>query len=202
VSNFKRIAILSALVALVGCGGDGGGGGGTTTPTEDPPVLGSGVALTSAGGSASGSDEATGGRGGNLIIASGGNLLVGVNGSPLSPELPTAPSSGATVTSWTNVQTINSGTAFIKGTVTASSTGPEATLNITAGDLVIQGSLVVGSSEPDLTINVPSGTVWIQGSIRTGRVDGSANGDEGGHLRINTQNIVFTGSVDTRGEDS
>jgi hypothetical protein len=104
----------------------------------------------------------------------------------------------------THVQTIATGNALINGDVTATTTGTDATLNVMSGDLVINGNLVSGDNgvvETNLILNVPSGAVWILGSIRTGRVDDLNNGDAGGRLQITALRIIFSGSIDTRGED-
>src|SRR5688572_20693106 len=156
------------------------------------------LTLTASGGTGSAGDGGIGGTGGNLDVTALGSIYVGVNAPPLAPAVPTPPTVGESVSSWTDVQTINSGNAILSGTVTASTTGFEATLNVTTGDLVILGTLRSadnGAFETGLTLNVPAGTVWIRGTIRSGRVDGVNDGDEAGLVTINAQRIIFTGTI-------
>jgi len=164
-----------------------------------------GLNYSANGGIASGNAaSAFGGNGGNLGVNPRGNIFVGVNPPTLTPALPSVPNTGTLVTSWTDVQTIDSGNALINGAITAGTTGFQATLNVSTGDLVLNGSLTSadnGGTETDLLINVPAGTAWIRGNIRTGRVDGVSSGDFGGRVTITALRIIFTGTIDTRGED-
>lgn len=212
MSNYgATLAALVGLLLFTGCGGKGGGGGGDAPPPPapppvviPPPELDGGLDVNANGGGATGTTAAVGGRGMSLTVESDGNILIGVSAPPLPPAIPSAPPTGTQVSNWTNAQTIATGDAFINGTVTASTTGSEATLTVTDGDLVINGNLLSddnGAVETNLVLNVPAGTVWILGSIRTGRVDGTESGDSGGSVRISALRIYFTGSIYTRGED-
>jgi hypothetical protein len=205
--NKKAALALLFLLSVSSCGGDGGGdGGGPSTgggSSPEAPIPDNATFISANGGGAAGA-AAFGGRGADLDIISGGNLFVGVTAPPLAPELPTAPAFGTPVGNWTNVQTISTGNAILSGEITALTMGTDATLNITTGDLVIDGTLLAGNNGPvetNLFINVPSGTVWIRGSIRSGRIDSATDGDSAGDVTITALRIVFTGSIDARGED-
>jgi hypothetical protein len=196
--NHTRTVVLGLMVlSVVGCS-DGGDDGDTIISL----VRGS-LTLTASGASGSAGDGGVGGAGGTFDGTASGNIFVGMNPPPLGPAVPTPPTAGDSVASWTDTQTITSGNAILAGTVTASTTGFEATLTVTTGDLVILGTLRSadnGTFETGISINVPAGTVWILGTIRTGRVDGVNNGDEAGLVTINAQRIIFSGTIDGRGE--
>jgi len=126
---------------------------------------------------------------------------VGQNPEPLPPPLPSTPVWGTEVASWSNTQTLTAGNALVNGDITASTNGSSATLEVTEGDLVINGSITV-LSESSLNIHVPSGTVFLHGTIMTGRTDGAADGESSGNVVIIALRIIFTGTIDTRGEDN
>jgi hypothetical protein len=200
--RLNRAMILAALALSLtaGCGDSGS----DTTNIINSLFRGT-LNYTAEGGGASGNaTSAFGGAGGSLGVQSRGNILVGVNPAPLAPALPAVPVTGAAVASWTNIQTINSGNAIVNGAITADTTGTAATLNVSTGDLVINGSITSadnGGIETNLVINVPAGTVWISGTLRTGNVDGTPSGDNGGFVQITALRIIFTGTIDTRGEN-
>ena len=199
--SHHRLGFLSLLALLLvpGCSDSGSDG-----DTIINSLFRGSLNITANGGGSSGASGSTAGNGGSLSVTSGRNLFVGVNPPPLSPALPSVPATGTPVVSWTDTQTLSSGNAVINGNVTAATTGFDATLNVTTGDLIINGTLTSadnGAFETGIVINVPAGTVWIRGTIRTGRVDGVNNGDEAGLLTIFAQRIIFTGTIDGRGED-
>ena len=200
--SLNRVGILVLLSAsmLGGCGDKSSGG-----DTFITSLFRGTLDFTANGGSAGGNLGLTiGGNGGDLTVLSGGNILVGVNPPPLAPALPAAPVTGTVIAGWTNIQTINSGNAIVNGAIIADTTGTNATLNVATGDLVINGSITSadnGGTETNLVINVPAGTVWLSGTIRTGNVDGILNGDNGGFVQITALRIIFTGTIDTRGEN-
>jgi hypothetical protein len=105
------------------------------------------------------------------------------------------------VASWSNTQTFSSGNALVNGDITAGTSDSSATLEVTEGDLVINGSITT-LSETSLNIYVPSGTVFLHGLIKTGRTDGVADGESSGNVVIIALRIIFTGTIDTRGEDN
>ena len=198
VHRFGFLALI-ALLLVPGCSKDGD----DVTNIINSLFRGS-LNVTADGGGAFGGPGASAGNGGNLVVSSGHNLLVGVNAPPLAPPLPAAPTTGTPVVSWTDDQTIDTGNAILNGNVTAATTGFAATLTVTTGDLVINGTLTGadnGIFETPLVLDVPAGTVWISGTIRTGRVDGVNNGDEGAPVEIHALRIIFTGTIDARGEN-
>ena len=193
-----RVASLALiLAAFAGCS-DSSDDGDTIIS-----LLRGSLTLTASGGTGTEGDGGLGGNGGTFDVTASGNIFTGVNPPPLSPAIPTPPTVGDPVASWTDVQTINTGNAILTGTVTGSTTASVATLNVTTGDLVILGTLRAGDNgafETELQVNVPAGTVWILGTIRTGRVDGVNDGDEAGLITINAQRVIFRGTIDARGE--
>ena len=201
--SLKRAGMLVLLAVSVTAGCGGGSSGGDTIINA---LLRGSLEFTGNGGASSGGVSSSfGGNGGALQVAAEGNIFVGVNPPPLAPVLPAAPVVGTTVSSWTNIQTINSGNAIVNGAITADTTGTNATLNVATGDLVINGSITSadnGGTETNVVINVPGGTVWIFGTIRTGRVDGIGNGDWAGNVTITALRVIFAGTIDARGEDS
>lgn len=195
-----RAGVLSLLtvVAAVGCSSDDG------DDIINSLFRGS-LSITANGGTATGvAGNTFGGDGGTLNVTSGRNLFVGINPSPLAPTLPSAPTTGTSVVSWTDNQTISTGNAIVNGNITADTTAFDATLTVTTGDLVINGSITSGDNgnvETGIIIDVPAGTVWILGTIRTGRIDGVNDGDEAGEVDIRALRIIFAGTIDARGED-
>lgn len=164
------------------------------------------LTVTAHGGDGSGDPLfSLGGTAQFISVTAGGNIIVGQNPPPLPPALPSPPGLVQTVGSWTNTQTISNGNAVVNGSIIAGTTGVDATLNVLTGDLWINGTITAednGATETNLIINVPAGTLYFHGSIRTGRVDGISNGDTAGRVTITAQRIIFTGSVDARGEDN
>lgn len=200
--SIHRAACLSVLGLLLvpGCGDSGD----DVTTIINSLIRGE-LTFTANGGAASGNASSSfGGTGGDLDVLPRGNIFVGVNPPTLTPALPAVPVTGTAISSWTNILTVNSGNAIVNGAITADTTGTNATLNVATGDLIVNGSITSadnGATETNLVINVPAGTAWISGTLRTGNVDGILDGDSGGFVLINALRIIFTGTIDTRGEN-
>jgi hypothetical protein len=169
----------------------------TAAAPEQPGTL----ELIANGGNADGSGTANGGDGCRIVVHSRGNIFWGRNPAPLPPPLPATPVTGTPVSSWSGVQTIASGNGIVNGDITVTSSESSATLEVASGDLVINGN-ITALAEVNLMINAPGGTVFFHGAVRTGRIDGTDSGDSGGNVFITALRIIFTGSIDTRGEDN
>jgi hypothetical protein len=189
-------ALASALLA--GCNDDDGDNP-PDPPILHPPAAGT-LHIIANGGSGTGGPEGHGGGGGSLVAICRGNIITGLNPASQAPPLPATPVFGVPVNSWADTQVITSGTALVNDDITATTSGTTATLTVAKGDLVINGSLT-SLAESSLVINVPAGTLFLHGSIKTGRTDGVDNGEKGGNVFVFALRIVFTGTVDTRGED-
>ena len=187
-----------ATVLLAGCNDDDGDNP-TGPPILHPPSAGT-LHIIANGGSGTGGTEGNGGGGGSLVAICRGNILTGLNPASQAPPLPATPVFGVPVSSWVNTLVVPSGTAIIDNPITATTSGTTATLTVAKGDLVINSSLTC-LAQSSLVINVPAGTLFLHGSIKTGRTDGVDNGEQGGNVFVFALRIVFTGTVDTRGED-
>src|SRR5438093_8068567 len=110
----RAVLVLAVAAIVPACGGGGGGGGGgvggAVSNNSGGTATGSAVANTAFGGSSLSSN----------VIASNGDLRVGVNSAPAGATLPTAPTTGTVVAALTIDQTVISGNALITGTIIGS----------------------------------------------------------------------------------
>jgi hypothetical protein len=196
IMSFNRAGLLSLLGAIVlaGCNDDD-----PARTTFGAPLSRGQLFFTANGGAGTGSSASHGGGAGTIKSLCRGNVYIGQNPAPQPPPIPAAPVTGVAVGSWSNTQTIAHGNAFINSDITVGSSGSVATLNVSSGDLVINASLTTLGTL-NLFINVMAGTLYLHGSIRTGRSTAALDGEGGGNVTVNALRIVFTGSIDTRGE--
>jgi hypothetical protein len=196
-----RLGLLSLLSATLLAGCDDEDEVLPTAHAAEVPESRGALDFTANGGDGMGGPTSRGGGGGTIVAICRGNGLIGQNPAPLAPPLPSTPVAGYAIGSWSNALTIPAGNAILNGTVSASTSDTSVTLTVAEGDLVINGTLNI-LGQASLDIYVPGGTVFIHGTIRTGRTDSAANGENGGNLNITALRVIFTGTIDTRGEDN
>lgn len=200
--NHARFGLLAALAILIpACGGGSGGvAGGGTVGT---------LVLDMVGGTctvASGTPlNSIGGWGNQMSVFSAGHIYAGIGPAPVVPPVPASPATGFEVTSLA-ADVVQPGTVLLGGTVTTASAAAGYSITSTGGDIVISGTLRAGdpgAGKPvNLTLSALNGTVYVTGTISAVNTDGTPSGDWGGTVNIAAARIVFTGTIDTRGESN
>lgn len=192
----RVLGLLFCAALLPACGGGGGGGG--IVPVEPLSLL-----LT--GGLSTGVGSGNGGRGGVVQVYSAGDITAGSSALPAAPVLPTPPAAGLEVTALAG-SIIQVGDVVLRGTVTSNTLMGSYSITSTNGSILVSGTLNAGdpgAGKPvDLNLSAPNGTVYVTGTINTFNTDGVASGDVGGNVNISAARIVFTGRIDTHGEDN
>ncbi|HVZ89779.1 MAG TPA: hypothetical protein VHG72_22655 [Polyangia bacterium] len=195
----------SGIGSASGTGSDGGvtadGGGGATAMPHPPWVELAKAELNVQGGTGM-SPGGQGQNGGTVHLVSVGDISFDPTQPPVTaPSIP-APTAGATAidTSALVADTSTPGDAVINGTATTG--GGDAVRKITVGgDLYLVGTLAAGDAgggRQGITIQA-SGTIYISGKLDASGASG--NGEAGGAVQLQANQVIVTGSLLTSGGD-
>lgn len=197
----RGILILLAAAIVPACGGGGGGGGGGSA----------GTSAVGGGGNATGDGAAVqnGGDGGDVLVFSMRDLVVGGNNPPRTPNTPAVHSTVVNSSSLNLVAnsftTVNSATAFTQGSgdiiisgAVVTGAGPNYTITSDRGDIYVSGSITFSSpgAGNTLTLVATNGAVYVSGSISTAS---NTAGTAGGNLVLAGGSIIVRGNLITRG---